>query len=637
MKVIKMNDSDKRFVFTGKILSYLLPILSFTIVPLIFYEPNLSLLGSYLAFPMFFAPIFYAKYHKKFMISNIETDRIYREDRYLFLLLLILYSLFFSISIGLLVIYDIRPFAYYATIALIATFVLFEILLLDISYKKSVIILVQIMMLSLNTIWGVTLKYYHFIERTDPLVHTWYITNLLSQGYVTDIFSLYQKFPLWHIMVASSYVIIDISVPIYKMMYFINGLNFAFMILIIYFISLKIFKDKKIGLMSALFMALNPYINFYGMSSIPRSVVSFFEVIIILLLIDRNDSRKMFLAIILTFVIIMYHTASTPFIIFILLVIYILQKLYDVKYESRFITKDYIILATIATLAYWIYCADNVFEIIVRNIFKPPVTGIITKSIVYAPSNELFNYLQFFPLLIFVIIGTMWISESNRFSGLEKIFGMTGLLLIAVTFPGPALLLNKFAENFNLERFGLYSLTLIIIVGATGFIWMYHVIGKKLKIIAIILFVIMSFLSISNDFNASDNPLVKRIFYTFYLNEEETVAFDHIADITNGYVLSDYVAKRYLSSSQYKSKSHFLEVDPINMAFIRNNNNDVILIRYQELNKRPLRFFTSKNAKFKLNPNEKGSTDYYYQDSPLWNSLKRYDKIYDSGGINGFN
>lgn len=331
----------------------------------------------------------------------------------------------------------------------------------------------------------------------------------------------------------------------------------------------------------------------------------------------------------------MYHTVSMPFIISILFLIYLFNMIYNVEYD-KILSWDYLLLAIIATLTYWMFYADIIFSLVVRIIFNPAVTGTITKSVIYTPLNELFNYLQYFPLLFFVIFGVLLTLRSNLFSGFGKVFTMAMLLLITVTIPGPGLLINKLSSNFDLERFGEYSHVFIVMISAIGFMGMYQIIGKKIKIIAIILFIVMSFLSISNDFSASDNPLVKRVFYTFYLNEKEITAFNHIANFTEGFVLSDYVVKRYLSYSQYKYKSHLLEVSQ-NLTFLRNNNSGVILIRNQELNKRPLKFFPSANGKFKLNPNEEGSLDYYYQNSPLWNSLKNYNKIYDAGGINGFN
>lgn len=637
-----MNNS-KKYLFTGKILLYLLPIMALIIIPLFFFDPNLALLGSYIAFPMFFAPILYLRYYKRYdMLSNLGPEIKMSnskypvvQNRYMFLILLILYFLCISISIILLTMSDVRPIIYYGIITIIATIILFEILSFEISYGKTIIILTQIMILVLDILWGVTLKYDFFISRTDPLAHVWFIENLINQGYVTNTFGIYQPFPLWHIMVAVSYKIIDISIPVQKMMFLINGLNYAILILAIYLLSSKIFNDNKLALLSALFAAINSNIISAGMRSIPRSVVVFFVVILILML--GSDFKKKFLAIILTFIVIAYHTVSMPFIIFILLTIYLFKVIYNAEYDKIFIYRDYLLLAIIATLTYWMFYANNIFGMVVKDVFSA-TTGIsiMTKSVIYAPLNEFFNYLQYFPLLFFVIFGVLMILRSNTFSEFGKIFSMVMLLLITIAIPGPGLLLNKLSSDFNLERFGEYSHVFIVMIGAIGFIGMYQIIGKKLKIIAIILFIFVSFLSISNDFNASDNPLVNRVSYTFYLNEKEIIEFNHIANFTKGFVLSDYVVKRYLWFSPYKSKAHLLEANQ-NLTILRNNNDDIILIRSQELNKRPLKLFRSITNQFELYPNEKGSLDYYYQNSLLWNSLEKYNKIYDGGEINGFN
>ena len=146
---------------------------------------------------------------------------------------------------------------------------------------------------------------------------------------------------------------------------------------------------------------------------------------------------------------------------------------------------------------------------------------------------------------------------------------MTGALLIIVSFPGPGLLLNKFAGNFNMLRFAEYSFLFITIMGAIGFAEIYHKSRKNFKSAIVILFLVMVFLSVSNDFNASDNPLVERPFYTYYLMEEETIAFNHIANITEDSAMSDYVTMRYLEFSPLASKSNLLQVDTEKMRFIR--------------------------------------------------------------------
>lgn len=620
-----------KFELTRKIILYSLPILALAglTIPLMIGQSNLSVLGSYIAVPMFFAPIIYLKYSKN-PIQSIDSGKP------LFLLLLIFYFFCFSISIALLYLFEVRPFAYFIIITLMATLILLEIVLFEVSKSKSMIILLQIMILALNVIWGVTLNYYYYIGNADIFSHAWYIENLIANGYVTDVFAYYRYFPLWHIMVSSTYIILGVDFPLHKMIFFINGLIYSFILIIVYLISSKIFKNMKLALLSSLFVCFNVDFIFYGMYSISRSVVSFLEIMLILLLLDHTF-RKMLLAIFLTIVIVLYHTVSIPFIMLILIAILSLQKYYGIEKNSRFLTLNYLKITIAFTLAYWMFNANVLFQILINSFIRPPAVGTLTKSIILTPFSELFNYFQYIPLLIFVIIGVLWVLQSRKFSEFAKIFCILSLLLIPVTFPGPGLLLNKLASNFNINRFGEYAFFFISITGAVGFAGVYFKIHNKLKFIIIILFFIMTFLSISNDFIASDNPLIKRPYYTSYLTNEETFAFRNIANFTNGYVMSDYVTTRYLEDSLFEFKSHFLEIERENMTFLRNSSIDSILVREHELEKRPLKLLSSYSGKFILRPGwTSPETDYYYYDLPLWSTLKVYNKIYDSGGVTGF-
>ena len=211
-----------------------------------------------------------------------------------------------------------------------------------------------------------------------------------------------------------------------------------------------------------------------------------------------------------------------------------------------------------------------------------------------------------------------------------------GLLLVPVTFPGPALLFNKLAGNFNLARFGEYSFLFICVTGAAGLYILFYKLKTKYKISVIILFFMMAFLAVSNDFTASDRPLINRPFYTFYLSEEENISLKRVAQMAEGYLMSDYISCRYLESSAFANKNHVLEVDPQQQRFLKSSREDIIFLRKAELTKRPLKLFTSANGKFLLKPSLGDTLDYYYNDLPLWNTLESYNTVYDSGAIKAF-
>jgi hypothetical protein len=497
-------------------------------------------------------------------------------------------------------------------------------------------ILVQIIILFLDIVWGVTLKYYYFIGRTDILAHAWFLSNLISTGQISDVFGIYSPFPLWHILGSFIYNIGGISLPPHKIMFFLNGIVYSFLILTTYVISLRIFRDTKIALISSLFLCINPNSISTGMSSIPREAASFLGIVLVLLLLGKRRVKTScsFLAIVLTSSIIIYHPVYSAFLLAILLVIYGLQKVYGNVDGYDFITREYLVLIFVATLSYWMFHAEEVFLSVTRNIYLPEVTWSVGR---YQSVSELFNYLQYGILLFFIIIGVLGVLKSKDLPRLTKIFSIVGLMSVAVSFPGPLLLISKLARNFDLGRFAECTFLFISLTAAAGFAIIYYKLHKYGKLLLVILFIGMSFLAISNDFVASDNPLVKREFYTYYLTEEEVTSFNHIAAITKGYLMSDYVSCRYLSFSIYSGKEHILEVDEQNMKFLRNDKDDVMLIRINELSKRPLKLYRSDIRNFKLKPSWIGTLEYYDSDSLLWKTLVNYNRIYDSGGVVGYN
>ncbi len=622
---------EARYELTQKLLLYILPFLAIAglAVPLALGMDTFAILGSYMAIPMFFSPFIYKTY-----CHNSATPL--QLEKKLFLLSLNLFIFIYFISLVLLGTSEMRPYAYYVLVAIMAALILFDILFFDVNRIMLIVILIQIMVLVLNMIWGVNLNYFFFIGRTDSTGHAWLIENLIKYGRVTDVFEFYKPFPLWHILVTSFYVITGIQIPVHRAMFFINGIIYSFMVPVVYFISLYIFKNKKIALLSSLFLVIYSDIIFYGMYSISRSVVSFLEVLLILLLLKRDSPERAFLCIVTVFSLIIFHTASMPFIIVIFLLIWILQRIYGIGTKDLFFTNYLLLLMIVSTVFYWMFFAQDLFRAIISSLLGSVPTGTATGAVIEFPLNELFNYLQYSPILFFALVGTLFALQSNNNLKISKIFLLVGLLMVPVTFPGPSLLISKLATNFNLARFGEYSFLFILIAAALGFGTLFFRTKKYGKLLLIILFASMSILSVSNDFVASDNPLVKRPFYTFYLTEEEVACISHFSNTTEGYLMSDFVIAKFISNSPLDIREHILEVDAENMTFLRNNSQDLILIRKSELDKRPLNLYASESGKFALDPNTGSSCKYYYRDTPLWESLAGFNEVFESSQVAGY-
>jgi hypothetical protein len=142
-------------------------------------------------------------------------------------------------------------------------------------------------------------------------------------------------------------------------------------------------------------------------------------------------------------------------------------------------------------------------------------------------------------------------------------------------------------------------------------------------------------LSIDNDFVATDNPLFKRPFYTFYFDSPEIDAINTLSQITKGsYLMADYVMTRYIWD--YSDGGHLLEVDESGSNFFKERNIDLILIRQRELQKRPLQFFVT--AEYNSNPAwSEGDFTYFNYGAKVFESVKIYNRNYDNGYVVTYN
>ncbi|AFV22717.1 hypothetical protein Mpsy_0506 [Methanolobus psychrophilus R15] len=593
--------------------------------PLIFGQANLAMLGSYLAIPMILAPLIYIRQkNNEYHFSEID-DKYYN-------LFPAAFFMFLTISVILLYTSYVRPYSYYAVITIMATLILVQILLFRSNTNRSMLILFQSSLLLLDLIWGVSLNYFFSIERTDSFFHSWMVQILVEEGAINEHFDLYRTFPLWHILCASFYKIAALDVAFYRATYLINGIIFAAIPPGAYILSKRLFKEEKIALIAALFVTFYPDVLKYGIAALARSPISLLGLLLVVALLYHRSLAATLVAIAMTVSIIVFHTVSIPFVLVVLAVLFVLQKIYGAMNEREIVDRDYLVFAFVAMISYWMYISLGLFVTLIRNITASAPDEITATGVFLAPMNELFNYLHYSPLLFFLLIGAFEALRKDHISQTAKVICLAGVLFTVVSFPGPSLLITKLGGNFNIDRFGEYVFFIITIGVSLGFYTIYARSKKPLKSALIILFMVLVFLSVSNDFIASDNPIVKRPFYTFYLTEEEVNGFDHAGNTSKGFVMSDFVTTRYMDVTTYRERSHILEVDSQNMNFLRSGSSDVILIRKGELEGRPLRFLISDGGFVKW-PSLGGALEYYYPDSELWQSLDSYSKIYDSSSI----
>jgi hypothetical protein len=552
-----------------------------------------------------------------------------------FRILLILYIALFAASVLILGVFDVRPIIYYVAVTAIALVILLELLFYKASHGAAATILLQIMLLTLSVIWSMSLKYYYFIGRTDVLGHTWYAETLASTGHIAPELGYYVAFAMWHILNSLLYTITGLHVEMHTVLFVTCGLIFMLIPVGVYVLLMKLYSNSNMALMAALISSFTPAILLYGSYSIARSIVTFLFLAILILLMSRKGMSKVALLLFFTLMIVMYHTVSIVFLIVILAAMYVVQILFVRGKENKVVPGLYLLACVAIVSAYWALNSSEMIEAVQSNLLSAAPEGVITKSVVETPLSELANYLQHAPYIFLIIVGGLLALRSKHFSDRMKLFGLSALLFIAITFPGPALLMNKLAGNFQLDRFESYTMIFMIVAAAVGLSVLYLRAGKAAKAFLIVLFGLWVLLSVSNDFVSSDNPLVMRPYYTNYLTENEVTSFDHIVELHLSRIMADHVTQRYYQFSPYHQGNYPLNVDGANNTIMQPKPSDLILIRDGELEKRPLKLCTAVAGKYDRSAH-KGEYDFYYKGDPAYDDLGRFDRVYDSAEVRAY-
>jgi hypothetical protein len=133
---------------------------------------------------------------------------------------------------------------------------------------------------------------------------------------------------------------------------------------------------------------------------------------------------------------------------------------------------------------------------------------------------------------------------------------------------------------------------MISIISAVGFYKIFSKFGNKGKVIMIILISVTSFLSVSNDFTSSDNPIIKRPFFTYYLSKQEVIASKYISIESDNLIITDKIMNDYFISKNF-TNTNIIEINNDKTEILKNNIEDIILLRMGEFNKRSLQVYHS--------------------------------------------
>ncbi|QSX00040.1 hypothetical protein [Haloterrigena alkaliphila] len=573
--------------------------------------------------------------------TAFEPERPRVTARHEFALLIALFLVLQGVSVLLLARTAVRPITYYAVAAAMVAVIVIQVLRLDLTRSRVSAILLEIAALMANLIWSVTLNYHYYFGRTDVFGHESSIQSLLDVHHVTGAFGEYEAFPLWHVLIASEAMLFDGGADTLFLAFLTSGIAFMVLIATVYLLARRFGFTKDVSLLAALLMCLQPFVIFSGMYAIPRSIASVLFVVSLLALV-RTGWRYAVLFLGFAVAIAVYHTVTIPFIIATLSVYYVIERyLPSMTNDQEYVVRPAHLFALAGIqLGYWLIAAPNILARVVTVLQESLIAGIggggqteteAASEFISMPFHELANYVPFSFLLLFILYGVIRGPAVSRISFRGKVVLLTSLALSAVSFPGPLLLVG---EQLNILRFSLYTAPFIAIGAAVGVVaalrteFRYGTSDLKVGLVVVLLLT-SGFVAVSNDFVASDNPLVEREFYTHYFTEAEVESFDAVGEAAGDDVMSDYVTCRYYSSSP-TGECNIIQADP-ETGDVHFEGQDLLLVREGELADRPLQFYATDE--YVEDPAYYESLEYADQDSPVWDGRSSSDRVYDSEGV----
>lgn len=551
--------------------------------------------------------------------------------------------LLFTISIIILISFPTRPWAYFIVMSLISGLIFLQILYIRPAWTDYLIIS-EIIMVSLNLIWGVVLKYPLYFGATDILSHLYGINTIVQNFHITDLGADY-NFPLFHIYNAIGVELTGLSLR--TGLFVLMGIAWETGILFAYLLFLKFSNSRKFSLIACLLYAMSSPLILYGMYSITRSLAFVLILCCLYLIINKDNYKYVFLSLIIISALILTHHTTIFFFIPILLVVWISKKLFEGdKAGLSGLTILPIMTLSICSLSYLLYIAD-VFtsSILQQNLIEimQSVEELGTK--LRSPSQyflgNISDSLFLFYSLIGIGIAMRQYSLGNKLVSFI-IIGLPSLFFLIFYFSDIYSLIPK-SSDLLLYRLPILVSPFIIFMVAYGLSYFIkfgrntrqHNFKVYLPVLPVISVIMITFFSTLTSANGGDVNYVQRSadVGSTYFTESELTAFSFIKRECNYYSVlygdHETIRDKYdLPDDVFLTKRVITEGD---ISYIKEG---YLVLRTGELQK-------SGGLEFSF----EGSVDVFYRyhlsqsNSPtdILNSLSVKDCVYSNSDVRLFN
>jgi hypothetical protein len=481
--------------------------------------------------------------------------------------------LIFLISLIVLVVYPTRPITYFLLVSLSSAVILLQIVSRRSGWTDS-LILVQIVFLSLNLIWGVSLKYPLYFGDTDSLIHLNLIDTLVKTGHIDSFILTYQHYPLYHIFNAIGIEITNLTAK--TALFIFMGLAWQVGVVFAYLIFRDLSRSHILALIACLIFATTSQIIFYGGYAIARSLALVLLIgwIYLILRRARQDFRFLFLSLVLMSAMIGTHHVNVLFVIPMLLLVYICQIFLNRSQTDQPLEPFFIFLVTIASLTYMIWVAFDMTAATIPGTIASLLASDTSLSLDFTGGyglTVLLGAIYYSFVMLLCILGIRAITNRTQPHSVSRVapFAFAGFILLLIYVPSFLDLLS-FSDVIFLKRFQLMVTPLVALISAYGVIYLFKTgwsasIRSKtsyLSVIPVIFIAVMTFFSLIGTGNAQDNdnlPHTANIdtpyfssselgsfFFLTKLGDNSLPLHSDYQTVRNEYLLGDFADKQIL-------------------------------------------------------------------------------------------
>lgn len=550
-----------------------------------------------------------------------------------FLYLVLLFILSYLVSLCFLVQGGPRLIAYFCLVAVMAGLLFFEILGTQPEHSNwPGIILAQMVLLSLNIIFGQTLRLPLYFGGTDLLGHMGYISTIINGGHVTSAMEGYIYFPLFHIFNTSGVLITGMQL---QTSYFIlNGLAFVISLPIIYLLAKQLTKDSRLSLLATLLYCLNREVIFNGMYMNTREMAYLFCLLILYLLIQENRWLKI-IAICLILPLVLLHQTTLLHFSVILVVIMIIE--FILRRRFQYISLNYIILFIVAYVGYWFWICHPFLQgwIITASGSETVSIPMTTPAVRDTLINTLAKNGDYFILLFFIPIGIVsQLYQDARDVTMGHVIALFTFITFPFFIPDIATILSPLFLTYRLALLLSPFIALAMAAGVLALITQLDINRHRLKAVMLLMPILLIILlySFSTVFlQGSTTDLNLRQLGVMdvrqYFTRAELKSFSFIVEYKGDVPIStDYHSARYLKGYlriPWKQTVDTLETEEIGEGYM--------LFRKEEFELRGVLLFEPKEGTTSIY-----SESYQYRTGmtpDLETMWQKENKIFNNGSV----